>query len=1352
MKCRAKQGPIQVVSLACAFCTCLLPAVLGRAVDGVRAEPDLDHWVWRTPVPPGSALSSVAYRAGRLVAVGGDGRILVSPDGVSWQAVDSGVGGYLSAVTGQGPRLVAVGSRGTILTSPNGLIWTPAASPTDAWLRAVAWCPDQSVYVAVGDEGSLLTSSNGLAWTPCTSGVPPWLRLRGAAASPGRVVAVGEDGVVVTSPDGVNWVPQGSPTAADLHAVTWSGAEFLAVGEGGAVLASADGLVWVPQDSGSEETLYGVVFDAPLFCVLGDRGTILTSTPGLGWSPQSSGAVTPLRGVTATAAGFCGVGDFGMILTSEDGLVWEQQTSWTGVLSAVTWSGDLYCVVGDGGTVLTSLDGTVWSRQASGTAEWLTDVAFSGSRFVAVGSHGTALLSPDGALWLPGAAATDAFLSAVVWSGTAFVAVGEAGTILTSADGGVWTSVASGSSQWLTDIAWSGDLFAAVGSNGTVLTSPDGSAWSSRVSGTGAHLSTVAWAGTQFVAAGSWGTVLTSADGETWVEQSSGVAANLTASSGSGTVILVAGEAGTLLSSEDGVTWTPRASGTSQWLHGLNWSGTQYTGVGSRGTIIACTPSPVAASSPTWLALNLGDAYTRVPTVVLHNTCSGRPVEYAAAESPEGFEDAVWMPYQEAPLFTFSPGDGERTVYFRVRDAEGESIWISDTITLDTTPPSVILTTEVPPIVNHDPFPVTITFSEPVLGFALEDVLVEGGTVHDLVEVTPSQVWEVSVDASEDGVITLRIDSGIAVDLAGNANLAAAPLVRLFDGTAPSVATLQPADNAVGLPREGELVVVFDEPIEAGEGTVTLVATASGTVIATIDVNPQVGQVMVQGNTVTIPHPPLAAGWAYHVLIEATCFVDAAGNAFAGFTAPSSWNFTVLGWSVAFSAGPNGTLTGAVSQMVPEGGAATAVTAVPNTGYGFLRWLLAGEEYSTANPLTVGPVMSDMVFTAEFALNTYPVTFAPGANGSLTGVLVQSVAHGGAATPVTAVPATGYHFVRWLAGGTPYGSANPLTVTGVVGPMVLTAEFAINTYTVTFSPGANGTLTGTLTQTVTHGASTTAVTAVPDYTYAFSHWSDGSGANPRTVSPAVSNLDLTAVFRPANAVDPEGSFLALVRAADVLAGRGLWDISGSYSIELGAGDLTLDLLQDGRGKVTGTGTYSYSSASVDLAVRGNLRGKAGDIAVTLEAKGIEPAGADGRPIKTVIHMRFALDEEKRQLVGTAQLIRNNEVPTPKTTTSLNLVLPLPAGMDGTYEILSDLRFAGTRVAGEAVLKLSNDAEFLLAVKGKRGGDVSDLTFIADRTDVQAKGIRLACRVETLELEWARLVTMSGKALGQSLRY
>ena len=102
--------------------------------------------------------------------------------------------------------------------------------------------------------------------------------------------------------------------------------------------------------------------------------------------------------------------------------------------------------------------------------------------------------------------------------------------------------------------------------------------------------------------------------------------------------------------------------------------------------------------------------------------------------------------------------------------------------------------------------------------------------------------------------------------------------------------------------------------------------------------------------------------------------------------------------------------------------------------------------------------------------------------------------------------------MNWSDGST----ANPRTDTNVMTNKSVTANFAINTYTLTYTAGANGSLTGTTPQTVNYNASGSAVTAVPAANYNFVNWSDGSTANPRTDTNVTANKSVTANFTAGN--------------------------------------------------------------------------------------------------------------------------------------------------------------------------------------------------------------------------------------------
>ena len=96
------------------------------------------------------------------------------------------------------------------------------------------------------------------------------------------------------------------------------------------------------------------------------------------------------------------------------------------------------------------------------------------------------------------------------------------------------------------------------------------------------------------------------------------------------------------------------------------------------------------------------------------------------------------------------------------------------------------------------------------------------------------------------------------------------------------------------------------------------------------------------------------------------------------------------------------------------------------------------------------------------------------------------------------------------------GTANGGVDTSVAQTFTITVTVVndppVDTYTLTYTAGANGTISGTSPQTVNQGASSTAVTATPDAGYHFVSWSDGSLTAARTDTNVTANINATASF------------------------------------------------------------------------------------------------------------------------------------------------------------------------------------------------------------------------------------------------
>ncbi len=108
-------------------------------------------------------------------------------------------------------------------------------------------------------------------------------------------------------------------------------------------------------------------------------------------------------------------------------------------------------------------------------------------------------------------------------------------------------------------------------------------------------------------------------------------------------------------------------------------------------------------------------------------------------------------------------------------------------LTVDAIAPLPALSSAVPSLTNQATMNVAIALGEEVVGLELADIAVVGGIASSLVEVDrASGAYTVVVTPSADGLVTVRLPAGSVRDLAGNFNVAATPLSRTFDRTAPS--------------------------------------------------------------------------------------------------------------------------------------------------------------------------------------------------------------------------------------------------------------------------------------------------------------------------------------------------------------------------------------------------------------------------------------------------------------------------------------------------------------------------------------------------------------------------------------
>ena len=267
--------------------------------------------------------------------------------------------------------------------------------------------------------------------------------------------------------------------------------------------------------------------------------------------------------------------------------------------------------------------------------------------------------------------------------------------------------------------------------------------------------------------------------------------------------------------------------------------------------------------------------------------------------------------------------------------------------------------------------------------------------------------------------------------------------------------------------------------------TLTYSANANGTISGT---TPQTVASGASGSAVTaVPNTGYHfVSWSDGVMTATRTDSSVVANVSVSAT------FAINTYTLTYTAGANGSISGTTPQTVDYNTSGSAVTATPATGYHFVSW----SDASTANPRTDSSVAANVSVSATFAINTYTLTYTAGANGSISGTTPQTVDYNTSGSAVTAMPATGYHFVDWSDAST----ANPRTDSSVVADVTVSAAFAINSYSVYYN---GNTSDGGTAPTATSGNYGATVTLSNEGTltktgYNFNGWNtaaDGSGTS-----------------------------------------------------------------------------------------------------------------------------------------------------------------------------------------------------------------------------------------------------------------
>ncbi|PXA04643.1 hypothetical protein DDZ13_05580 [Coraliomargarita sinensis] len=400
-------------------------------------------------------------------------------------------------------------------------------------------------------------------------------------------------------------------------------------------------------------------------------------------------------------------------------------------------------------------------------------------------------------------------------------------------------------------------------------------------------------------------------------------------------------------------------TGTQKWhpyrtIDGSGLSGGVHSTAAASGWLTKqeSVPGPAPKVEESYIQWDLGDTYA-LDSIHIWNmnkegntSASVRSVDvyYSSVEfpgDPEGAGAANWtrlggasLEFPQAPstnntgfdletaTSTSLPSHGVRYLRFElntnwagVDDFTGisEIQFTAASRGTDTTAPSILVLDPGHTGGGVDPASdLSITFSEAIaLGSGEIRLLQTGGSVVETFDVgapaaglsisgatltldpssslAPSTGYYVEIDGTAVDDRLGNSFSGISGDGTWSFTTAAA------DSAAPSIASQSPVPGASGVNSESNLILVLDEAVTFGSGSITL-RGSGGKLIQSFDVTAPGDGLSLSGKTVTLnPSVELADFTSYYIEIEGTAIDDLEGNSFAGISGDSAWSFTTGG-------------------------------------------------------------------------------------------------------------------------------------------------------------------------------------------------------------------------------------------------------------------------------------------------------------------------------------------------------------------------------------------------------------------------------------------------------------------------
>ena len=362
------------------------------------------------------------------------------------------------------------------------------------------------------------------------------------------------------------------------------------------------------------------------------------------------------------------------------------------------------------------------------------------------------------------------------------------------------------------------------------------------------------------------------------------------------------------------------------------------------------------------------------------------------------------------------------------------------------------------------------TFSiTPVAGYHIADVLVDGASVGAVTSYTFTNVMSAHTIAAS---FASNQPYQITASAGPNGSISPVGISTVFGGASQSY-TITPVDSGY------RVLDVLVDNVSVGVRTsytfanvqanhsisatfTTNVYTINATAGAHGSISPDGPTIVSPGFTQTYTITPASGYQVLNVVVDGASKGAITSFTFTNVNADHTIDasFTVFTYTIAASAGANGSIALSGSVSVPLG-SDQIFTITPATGYHVADVLVDGASVGAVTSYTFTNVTAAHTIAATFAQNPPSIiTASAGPNGSLSPSGSVSVANG-ATQKFTMTPASGYRVQSVLVDGASVGPVGIYNFTNVTADHTISVTFELDNYTLSSIAYAGGSITPT---------------------------------------------------------------------------------------------------------------------------------------------------------------------------------------------------------------------------------------------------------------------------------------------------